>query len=700
MREAITRRTMRSVRHRPSLTRTLVASAVLVFAGNESAVAQQAPAAATASAPEVAERQLELGTVVISGKRNPILAMPSSTVVKSGEEILDKSLLQQGVDILRNVPGLQVSTLNQGGFRERFVMRGFASAGESVAAFLDGVPLNESNGHGDGSIDLSTMIPEEIDRVEIVKGPFSALYGNFARAGTVNFITKNNVNENLATVSLGQWATRRTALTLGRKADNFSQYYAVEAYSSDGFRENSKTRRSNFAARWSLALSPDATLRFGGRNYSAKWDAPGYLTQADWDAGAWKQSNTKLDAGEKDRYDLNVNLNYRLTSGENIGVTAFRYSTDFHRWRQAEVGQPQTEEHNILDGTMLKLLYMKQGSFLTRRDTLLVGVDFLREDGIRRTWNNTTPYARSVLTADGNYRQDTTSAYTQLEMMPVERLGVVLGARYDRFDVGLNRKQIASGALNGSVDRFDNQLSAFSPKAGLSYGLSPSYEWFANVAKGFYLPTSFDKFTNADLAPVDLLSYESGIRFKPLDSVRGSIALFRIDSKGDVTRQGGPTGPLLNSGDIRRQGVEIELTANLPAGFRFVGSATHVDAEFRNYTVSGVDLSGKTPIETPPYFYQAALEYFSSAYNIGARFAVNGKGAVWLDNPNKFRYEAYTYMDAQLYYVWGPATLDLKIGNLTDRRYAEYSYAGTAQGSQRYAPARPRNAQISLRVAF
>ena len=647
---------------------------------------------------EEADRSLELGTVVVSAKRNPIDLLPTSTVIVEGSDILAKSPLLQGVDILRNVPGLQVSTLSQGAFRERFLLRGFASAGEAVASFLDGVPLNESNGHGDGSIDLSTMIPEEIDRVEVIKGPFSALYGNFARAGSISFITKNRVDENLASLSLGSWNTQRAALTLGRSGERLSHYYAIDTYHTDGFRENSETRRSNIAARWSFGLSPRSTLRIGGRGYSADWDAPGYLTQAEWQAGKWQESNTRLDGGEKERYDINVNYNYRISDSDSLGFTAFRYATDFHRWR--DNGSPQTEEHNVLSGTMLKALYSKTGSLLSSRDSLLFGVDLLREDGDRRTWNNTTPWARSLLTADGEYYQNTYSAYGQIELQPLDRLGLVAGIRYDYFDLSLDRRQVVANRPTGVVDVFENHMSAVSPKLGATFDLSSSVALYGHVGKGFYLPTSFDKFINTRLGPVDVFSYEAGLRFRALPRLQGSVSLFRIDSKDDVTREGGPTGPLVNSGDIRRQGVDAEVTFDITDGLSWLVSASYIDARFRNYSTAGSLLSGNMPIETPPYFYSTSLEYFDAARSVGARMAWHGKGEVWLDNDNSFRYGAYSYGDAQVYYESGPYTIDLKIGNITDVRYAEYAFSGSTPGSQRYGAARPRNATLSIRMEF
>ncbi len=644
-----------------------------------------------------ADRSLDLGTIVVSNVENPVEALPASTTVVSGYDVLDKSPMHQGVDILRTVPGLQVSTLNQGGFRERFVMRGFASAGETVASFLDGVPLNESNGHGDGTIDLSTMIPEEIDRIEVIKGPFSALYGNFARAGSINFITKNRVNENMARLSLGAWNTQRAAVTMGRVGENVSQYYAVDFYHSDGFRENSETRRSNMSARWTFDLSPRATLRIGGRSYAAQWDAPGYLTQAEWDAGQWQESNTDLDAGEKERYDININYNYRLSDTDSFGLTAFRYSTDFSRWR--DNGSPQTEENNVLAGTMVKAMYSKRGSFVTRQDELLFGIDVLKEDGDRRVWNNTTPWMRSQLTTDGEYYQYSYAAYAQAEMKPIEKMNVVLGLRYDWFDVSLDQQQIAGGVPTGVVDTFDNDLSTFSPKLGVAYALSPQYTVFGNVGKGFFLPSSFDKFMNPDLDAVDLVSYELGLRFNPVPALRGSLSLYRIDTKDDVTRDG-PGGPLINRGDVRRQGVDAEVTVHITDDLMFIGSASYIDAEFQDYVSAGVDMSGNVPTEVPPYFFSAGFDYFNPAHSIGGRLTLNGKGEVWMDNANSFRYGSYTYADAQVYYLNGPYTLDLKFSNITDERYAEYVFSGTAPGSQRYGPSRPFNVMVTLKAEF
>jgi hypothetical protein len=119
-----------------------------------------------------------------------------------------------------------------------------------------------------------------------------------------------------------------------------------------------------------------------------------------------------------------------------------------------------------------------------------------------------------------------------------------------------------------------------------------------------------------------------------------------------------------------------------------------------DYITGGVDYTGNVPTEVPPYFYSAGLDYFHPGHNVGARLTYYGKGEIWLDNANSFRYGSYTYADAQVYFLRGPYTIDVKLGNITDERYAEYAFSGTTANSQRYGPARPFNITVSLKAEF
>lgn len=93
-------------------------------------------------------------------------------------------------DVVRVVPGLQVSQHTGGAKAYQYSLRGFdAEHGQDLAVYFDGIPLNEaSHVHGHGYLDLHFLIPEVLERIEVLKGPYDPLYGNFAVAGTINLV--------------------------------------------------------------------------------------------------------------------------------------------------------------------------------------------------------------------------------------------------------------------------------------------------------------------------------------------------------------------------------------------------------------------------------------------------------------------------------------------------------------------------------
>jgi outer membrane receptor protein involved in Fe transport len=431
------------------------------------------------------KKEIDLGNVVISEQNNPVADLPASVTIIEGTD-LEKLHVKKGIDILRAIPGALPIDYNQGGVPNEFILRGFSGGhGNIVAIFLDGVPLNESTSHADGLADFNVVIPEEIERIEVIKGPFSALYGNYDRAGSINIITKKKVNETTGTLSLGYWGTERGALTIGRIDGRFSQYYAMEYAKSDGWRENSDYSRTNLSAKWIFDINSKSTLRIGGRSYHTDFNAPGYLSGAEWDAGHFEKSLFPFDGGRKDRFDVNINYNYAFGPNDSIGVTAFKYHSDLTRF--ADFGGGQSEQNNLIDGHIAKILYSKKGRYLTSEDWLLIGADFLREDGTHLRWctsqrvRGAGPNCTSATpSTNGDFTMDTVSFFTQAEARPVQPLKVTLGARYDSFQ----------GALEDHVAgaHFDNNLTVFSPKGGSFTRSPPAMTFMAMSEPVFSFP--------------------------------------------------------------------------------------------------------------------------------------------------------------------------------------------------------------------
>ena len=126
--------------------------------------------------------------------RGPISAASSSTIRNLD---LDLRPMTAPNDILRVVPGLLTVQHQGGGKADQLFLRGFdADHGTDVAIYVDGVPVNmPSHAHGQGYADLHWLIPEAVERIDVVKGPYDARFGDFATAGAVNLITRERFDE-------------------------------------------------------------------------------------------------------------------------------------------------------------------------------------------------------------------------------------------------------------------------------------------------------------------------------------------------------------------------------------------------------------------------------------------------------------------------------------------------------------------------
>ncbi|NJL58952.1 MAG: Plug domain-containing protein [Desulfobacteraceae bacterium] len=130
-------------------------------------------------------KEHELEEVVVRGDLSQKNLEASSSAVLTNEEISNR-IYESPLEVIGRVPGVSVKQYKQGGTAASFQMRGFTSIshGSDAAIYLDGIPLNE----GDGYADTNIVNPEELERVELIKGPVSPLYGNYASAGVLHFL--------------------------------------------------------------------------------------------------------------------------------------------------------------------------------------------------------------------------------------------------------------------------------------------------------------------------------------------------------------------------------------------------------------------------------------------------------------------------------------------------------------------------------
>src|SRR5262249_47849760 len=182
--------------------------------------------------------------------------------------------------VLNNIPGLLVAQHQGGAKAPQWFLRGFdADHGTDVAVYADDMPINlVSHAHGQGYADPNFLIPEVIDRVELYKGPYFPQFGDFATAGAVKLITKEEFKENFLKAEGGSFDTMRYVLGASPQLGNVKTLFAAQAYHTNGpFIHPENLWRYNGEGRMTLDPTPESKLSATVQGYSADWDASGQI---------------------------------------------------------------------------------------------------------------------------------------------------------------------------------------------------------------------------------------------------------------------------------------------------------------------------------------------------------------------------------------------------------------------------------------
>jgi iron complex outermembrane receptor protein len=214
---------------------------------------------------------MNIGEVVVSEKRSAVknVDLPGSVDVL-GKAQLEKEVVGNALELLRRIPGFIYRDYGNGGVPNGFTMRGFNSNhGSDNLVNIDGIPINDHFWHEDGAPDFNQLTAEEVERIEVIKGPIDAQYGNWGRAGIVNIETRKRGNFFKSAISLGEWNTHKVYVSGGNESadSKFNQICSVEYYDTDGWRENSMNKRQNAYGKWYFRPSDDLQLGFQAHVY-------------------------------------------------------------------------------------------------------------------------------------------------------------------------------------------------------------------------------------------------------------------------------------------------------------------------------------------------------------------------------------------------------------------------------------------------
>ena len=648
-----------------------------------SAAAQQAPEAQQ-------EHVLPAVTVTVNKQSQVLERVPASVSVFDGEELEANGV--RGLDgVAAMTPGFTFQTMGQSGAQPP-VMRGLSanvtSFSSSTALVVDGVATLRGLGFDDALLG--------VERVEVLRGPQSTLYGRNAEAGVVNIVTRRPGNAPYAAVSLDLGSRDKQALRFDASralventlflgvAGEFARQDGFIDNTYSGSKEDDRERKGGrVALRWTPSAQTDATLRFSQREYDdggALWGPTGGTREAVRSGTAsWNRSKAR-SASLDIAHELTADLRLRSITASNEYFDRIQQDTDFQPADLLHLGrdyQFKTVSQELrLEGRAGEARWLA-GLYLDRDDNAL-------------NFEQKTPLAltRTRSTQKGN----SAAAFTHWDVPLSAQWSVQAGLRVERDEMRF--------ALAGGSEQSRGWTHA-SPKLALQYQWQPAAQLYASVADGFRAGgfNAFAPEAQRRYEPEKVRAFELGAKGHLLNRrVRYSTAVYRMDIDDmQVQQMGAVPGQVFmtNAASARSTGAEAELRWLVGGGWQVQAAVGVNHTRFREFRDGASDHAGKrNPFATDlnghlGVRYDAPSGWFAQAQVVGA-------GKVYVDAANTpaNKRAGYGVVNLAAGYAWTRTELTAYVNNAADKHYDVVGFP--ASTITIYSP--PREA--GLRLSF
>lgn len=612
------------------------------------------------------------------------------------------------IRIIEQIPGVDLSAYSQGGVADQFSIRGFGGAGHEGQAGvqIDGVSLNEAEGHSDGYADLNILIPLNLESVKVYKGPSSALYGRFAEGGTLALETRKGGNYQSFSLSGGSFNTLNAQFALGKEipfektGQQLNTNLALQLFQSDGYADNSDQLRGNITGRVGYEISDKTDIALSLRGHSSVWDASGYISEEqveDEERRTQQGANAENDGGAKKFYSQRVDINHNFSDNLRMLVFGYAVQQDFTRFAKFGVTPGgQSERFNTRD------VYVA-GANLNGRSLLgtvgvdwIAGAEYYSETTDRMRWNSSNR-VRSDLFLDRQFDVQTASLFGQGEFNFSKYLRLAVGLRYDQYFGSFTNSDPDVNPFTLDM----STLSNLSPKIGLRSTVAEGLDLRASVSQGFTLPNSTLKYErNSDLDPSILWQYELGARYTATSWLTLDVVGWMLNTTNEIFENPPGSGDFVNIGETSRMGIESEVVITPVEGLRIRGTYSYTDTEIQNNPDES--LEGNKITNVPQSIATFDVSY-ALQNGLGARVLFRDVGSYFTDATNTASYEGYSVTNLFLFYNFNQQSSNqgrvfIEIRNVFDAIYSEVAFGGP--GSQIFTPAPTRNIMLGVNYNF
>ncbi|WP_083747249.1 TonB-dependent siderophore receptor [Teichococcus deserti] len=717
----------------------LVAAAVAAPLGGalaqDSSVAAPAPAPGSAVAlPEVSvQGGVERGHSPVQGfvagvsataskTDTPIIETPQSISVVTADEIQARNA-RSLTQALRYTAGTTVEPRGNTAVRlDQMSIRGY-----SPATFLDGMRIA-------GGRDANPSIdPYRMERVEVLRGPASVLYGTTPPGGMVNVVTKRPTDERIREILVegGNRDSRRVAGDLSGRLDSEGKFLGrvLGSYSEgDGELDETRTRRYFFSGALTWRPDTDTSVTVFG-HYQRDPESASYGSVPSWGSALpnpngrigtrFYDGDPNLERSNRTNYMMGWlaehRVNSALTFRQNVRYlhTQGEYRSVYHSLTSADLRRTQRSIFGT-DANLDAFTVDNQAQLTLRtgpaQHTVLVGLDYYRllNDVYTGSAAYNTAAGRRTLQQDlfnpryanqgsvwpgfssySSQRQNQLGLYLQ-DQVKIGQLVLLAGGRLDWSDSTTENSSVATQRRTSVARQKDHAATV---RLGAVYLFDNGFAPYVSYSESFEPQSGTDRFLNP-FEPTTGRQYEVGLRYQP----PGTTLSFSIAAY-DLLRQNVLSTDAVNpqfstqQGETTTRGLELEAKASLAEGLRLTAAFTLQDVEYTrsnnsttiDYAIEGrasggsVPLQGKTPAGQPRTSASAWLDYTAPEgrlQGLGVAGGVRYLGSSYGDDANTFKVRAATLFDMALRYDLGQLGRNLEgmlasvnVTNLADTRY-------------------------------
>ncbi|MCJ1851519.1 TonB-dependent receptor PqqU [Klebsiella quasipneumoniae] len=657
------------------------------------------------------------------------LDTPAAVSVVNGDEMRQAAPRVNLSESLGAVPGLQVQNRQNYAQDLQLSIRGFGSRStygvRGLRIYVDGIPATMPDGQGQTSnIDIGS-----VDTIEVLRGPFSALYGN-SSGGVINVTSQTGTQPPTVEASsyygsFGTWhyGMKATgAVGDGSHAGDVDYTVSTNRFTTHGYRDHSGARKNLANARLGVRINDVSKLTLLLNSVDIKANDAGGLTADEWRDNPRQSPRGDQYNTRKNTRQTQAGLRYerQLSAQDDLSVMMYageRETTQFQSIPRA----PQLKPSHA--GGVIDLTRHYQGidTRLTHRGELLVpvtltaGLDYENMSERRKGYENfvmvngAPQYGeQGALRRNERNLMWNVDPYLQTQWQLTDKLSLDAGVRYSSVWFDSNDYYITPD--NGD-DSGDASYHKWLPAGSLKYALTDAWNVYLSAGRGFETPT------------INELSYrsdnQSGLNFGLKPSTNDTVeigsktrignglltaALFQTDTDNEIvvdSSSGGRTS-YKNAGKTRRQGMELGLDQQFGESWRLKAAWTWLDATYRTNVCGDASCNGnRIPgiarnMGYASFGYQPEQGWYAGS-------DIRYMSDIMANDENTAKAPSWTVVGLTTGYKWSYGRMDMdlfgRVDNLFDREYVGSVIVNESNGRY-YEPAPGRNYGIGLNLAW